>query len=496
MIINPFDTNSVQEKINQAGNEFVQQINNWSASCPPTKAQNLKEFLAFFRQASDDLAAHLQQSIDQLHLITTISIILICLLGFWIIFYLIFNHQYVFALSKYLILKFGQIIHLLLPKSQTTFANYQQQTILLKRKIFAGVSIFNFNLLKPAKLKLGSALIIALLTTAVISSIGFGVGRLMISEIKQSSRIEDSILAYYAAESGIEQALLLWRYNRNVEIPKDNMSKGIKKAMRVYLDNLDYKMDADIDIPDENAKTRAYYDLRVWYKNNNADGQSQEIVCSQKALDDPVSECSEALEEGLDIVNTYDDPALVKDNTVQYDVRGLKNIELKWEFEREPKVYYDENGKRIDERDKFLLEFIPINEDGEIVEGLKKVYHYDDRKRIPPISLWASLKDIKTIRLRVFGENLKEYSITADAPASDSPKMSSRFTTIDSIGYFGTSKRRLKIQINRFSKTIFGPYDMVIYQGGDETPTPSPNPSPTSTTYYFKNNEIDRIVVE
>lgn len=63
----------------------------------------------------------------------------------------------------------------------------------------------------------GAALIIALLVITAMSSIGFFVSRLNIKDIVMTTRLEESMGAYYAAESGIEQGLLMLRYNPNLE---------------------------------------------------------------------------------------------------------------------------------------------------------------------------------------------------------------------------------------------------------------------------------------
>lgn len=57
----------------------------------------------------------------------------------------------------------------------------------------------------------GAALVITLIVVTVISAIAFSVSRMLVSEVKQITRLEDSEMAYQAAESGIEAGLLLYR---------------------------------------------------------------------------------------------------------------------------------------------------------------------------------------------------------------------------------------------------------------------------------------------
>lgn len=67
--------------------------------------------------------------------------------------------------------------------------------------------------------KKGSALIIALLLMAAIGSVAFGIGRIFLLETSVVGIYENSTIAYYSAESGIEEGFLRYRYNRNAEVP-------------------------------------------------------------------------------------------------------------------------------------------------------------------------------------------------------------------------------------------------------------------------------------
>jgi hypothetical protein len=55
--------------------------------------------------------------------------------------------------------------------------------------------------------KKGNVLLLSLLVMAGIMTAGLGIGAIILNEIKQSRNIDFSALAYYAAETGVEQAL-------------------------------------------------------------------------------------------------------------------------------------------------------------------------------------------------------------------------------------------------------------------------------------------------
>lgn len=60
---------------------------------------------------------------------------------------------------------------------------------------------------KKIKIQNGNVLLLALLVMAGIMTAGLGIGAIILNEIKQARNIDFSIVAYYAAESGIEQAI-------------------------------------------------------------------------------------------------------------------------------------------------------------------------------------------------------------------------------------------------------------------------------------------------
>lgn len=68
----------------------------------------------------------------------------------------------------------------------------------------------------------GSAILIAVLLVAAVGSAAFGIGRLFLMDAGVADKYESAVIAYYAAESGIEEGLLRYRYNKNQEVPISN----------------------------------------------------------------------------------------------------------------------------------------------------------------------------------------------------------------------------------------------------------------------------------
>ena len=71
--------------------------------------------------------------------------------------------------------------------------------------------------MRNAGMKRGSALMIALLMMATLGAVSFTASRLYLSATKTSTNYADSASAYYGAESGLEQALLAYTKNKDVQ---------------------------------------------------------------------------------------------------------------------------------------------------------------------------------------------------------------------------------------------------------------------------------------
>jgi|GEM_PF-1963428 len=101
----------------------------------------------------------------------------------------------------------------------------------------------------------GAALIIAMLVVTAVSSIAFYASRLTIKELVVMNRQEDSLNAYYLAETGIEEGLMLWRYNHDVEISYRCQTSG--DCQTPPTKNTDDPVNIDLG-----------YKLKIWHRND------------------------------------------------------------------------------------------------------------------------------------------------------------------------------------------------------------------------------------
>lgn len=313
----------------------------------------------------------------------------------------------------------------------------------------------------------GAALVITLIVVTVVSAIAFSVSRMLVSEVKQITRLEDSEMAYQAAESGIEAGLLLYRYNKEVEVPSGitgGMDEKQYYAMRVNVtegklefDNLD--INANLASFDKN---KSYYDLRIWHRNYiNEDGNSVEEVTSnscQKVTDaNGVSSypiyC--VPDNPAETNSTQSIPALAKDGSVEYNINKLDGkIYLRWGYAN--LGHYPTQT----EQEQMRLEYTAYDENQDVVG--KNLFMYEDAG----INQSLTTTDAQDLRIKSWGGDLDNYQMTL---TGSNEKLDSRYTYLESTGYYASSKRKLKVKIDRQSGAIISTYDFVLLSPGSIT---------------------------
>lgn len=322
--------------------------------------------------------------------------------------------------------------------------------------------------------KTGAALVITLIIVTVVSAIIFSVNRMLVSEVKQITKLEDSEMAYQAAESGIEAGLLLYRYNNNVEVPADitgGMDETIDKAMRVNVTNgsLEAKnIDLDVNNLADLKRNQQYYDLKIWHRNANENGVSQEEVKSEQCNKVTNNNGTQSYpnycvaDNPGESSSTASIPALSKDGSVEYNVSNLDGkIYLKWGYKKVPTTRQ--------EIEQMRLEYVAYDENGEIAENGKgkELFLYEDSNNGSfgnGIQLFTT--NAQNIRVKSWGGDLDNYKMTLVSPNA---KLDSRYTYIESTGYYGGSKRKLKVKIDRQTGSIISTYDFVLLSPGSIT---------------------------
>ena len=299
-----------------------------------------------------------------------------------------------------------------------------------------------------------------MIVITVVGSIAFSVGASTITSFRQQTQLEDSQNAYAAATAGLEDGLVRWRFDKDTETPHARGSTGksfedgnkpvnyeCANATRptpksVYYDRVDLtngKVVYCINPDDEPAPdpTHIIYDLKIQYKLEP--GQEEKVV-------------SETTASGTV-------PALQKDAAVEYDVSELKKladgkVDLGWVFQ---------NLNTSDRTIQF--EVYALKADGNVIDTSKQVFGALISSLIKDgtSTITFDLQGGTKVRIRPYGRDLLQYQLKPSAGAKVS--IDSRTTEISTVGYFGSSKRKLKLDLDRSSGTILPLYDYALFSG-------------------------------
>ena|GEM_PF-2394157 len=294
----------------------------------------------------------------------------------------------------------------------------------------------------------------ALLTTIIIISmmiLSTGVmAREILSEIRVANALDNSTIAYYAAEAGVEQALLQIRYNNEYETSAD-LTETDNKFVRWELDS-DQKIADNVDpyttnVPDPSKR---YFDLKVWYKS---------------------PKIGAATDLGPDDMTN---PKLLQDDVAEFEIPGQATLQ-----------WYVPPATEIGIGNAIKTEVIGYNKNGDQVCLDVDTCRYWKKVcagcHSPILEIKPSPGETKTLdKIRIkpwFVKYLTGEGATAPAGKTAYIKftisppsgkvLGSSFTTIESIGSYGGVKRKLVAKVDRTSGNLVGLFDYVIYSASD-----------------------------
>lgn len=293
----------------------------------------------------------------------------------------------------------------------------------------------------------GSAILATILLATMIGLMGIGIARFSLTDFRLATSLEDSAIAFAAAEAGIEEGLLRVRFNRNVEVPVVDMQESTHQAERVNL-TTGALLAAQIAsgsgpyVPNEQI-----YELRVWYKQPQiGSGNSADLSRSDYPY------------------------RLYKDQTIELDVSNVRGQNLIF-------VYQAPTGVVARIESRVIQEGCGAND--AFCETNKQFS--DLAINHPGITLPIPAGGSGALRLRI-----KPYLFVAgtQTPASPSsyvayhirPQISTSIldagiTYIESTGYYGSSRRTLLAKVERRTGTVLGVYDYALF-AADIPPVP------------------------
>ncbi len=283
-----------------------------------------------------------------------------------------------------------------------------------------------------SKFKKGVAFLLTMLLVAIVSTIALAVGRLMVSELRMTTSLEESTAAYFAAEAGIEDGLLRLKSDRDIEVPTAPATLERK----------------NITDPSRNVNPLAsdkYYELKIFR--------------TAARIGDPA--------------NLDSSPQLFKDDVFEISSRQnatTLNLDYKVynaQVDTSRRLNYGVEIIRIDIGGGITRWFCPdrtavangVEAQGSCTPDISDEYTYH---------VWGIPFDATIVKVRIkpwgYGDNFHiRYAVT---PLPAGSQIEQNFTTVQSTGYFGKTKRTLQAKVDRGTGQIISLFDFTVFQGG------------------------------
>lgn len=260
----------------------------------------------------------------------------------------------------------------------------------------------------------GNALVIALILITIILTIALGVGYMTVAEVKMQTSLEEASIAYSAAEAGIEDGLLRWRYNHDVE------TVDINPVYKEQIDRVDLgvgtveKQSVPPDPVIPQVSDASWYDLKVTYRK---------LTSATDAISGTI-EKDKVLE-----ISGLDDKHYAIPNAVTLHIN------------------FTMNGPVAE---------IKVAHIGGIVES-------SIGSNATPNFLYT-LQTNDVVKVRAWSGDV-DYTMYATQIGVPDVALDTGETTIESVGYYGDSKRKLVAKIDRKNSVLLGIFDMTLYSG-------------------------------
>lgn len=362
--------------------------------------------------------------------------------------------------------------------------------------------------------KKGSALIVAMMLIAGVGAVAFGIGRLLFVETKTATLYENGVVAYYAAESGIEEGFLRYKFDRNVMIP--GTQSPLLGSTQTNRTNLISKTSASSDFSTlvlTTDRDKQLYDLHInylgtdgqpWHAHSVADSNAitiYDLISSAYATGDysslKINKDATAKVDltKVDIINNSTKLALLFEK-VPYSLPGVNTTD-KCKAMAEIKLTIETGGATTREYKELsnyeptacasLLGFSQSKLLSDNPADSDRVSDYNPSNPDPTPSLYyvIELQDILnragytydqanatqvtlsirplyyTARYAVYVESCNSNPLLCDSVGKIIP---GPFTSIASRGYYGGVTRALAANVDRQSGTLYDLFDYVIFK--------------------------------
>lgn len=331
----------------------------------------------------------------------------------------------------------------------------------------------------------GSAILIAVLLLAALGGVAFGIGRMLYFDTGLANRYENSVIAYYAAESGIEEGMLRYRYDKNEQVPD---SAGSFDNTRMNLNDLTLPTNAQTTVPvghlPSNLQKR-FYGMQMSYLGpyygvnvNNYAGFNMEDVKNSNYTDH--NEFRIPRDENIKIDVTNLSPDKYPSNDLQLYVKpvlssctsqpisSVTDLQVTRHFIETKVTGKNTQGNTEERKVALLMSTTTPTRNTEISavvidSGVMKYQNLLHSIKLsefgnPDYSTFSDSTSVE-LSLKAIG---CDYFIGMN-PSPLTNMISQPFTLIKSTGYYGGQTRTLEAKIDRQAGTVYDLFDYVIY---------------------------------
>lgn len=296
----------------------------------------------------------------------------------------------------------------------------------------------------------GTALLVTILLAGAVGTIAFGLFKITNSELFIGIREEEGIEALYAAQAGVEDALMRFKFKQgnNLEIPEGaredtqsvvrvDVNSGLIGRINNYLTN------------NPNPKEDQYiYDLKVWSKTDRYQVTLEKDQSVILDVSEPANNGEQLIvrwePEGRNRANTRLWYRLMDPISTSTDPRGLDR-----KFFTYLAYPQDNTGNPARSRPDFVN-----------VSPLPAGINNNN----------FSLYGFGTLKFKAFGDSGSRINLTVRKRGNSAGYIGGPDIFIESTGYYGGTARKIKVKVDRESKSILDIFDYVIYSGRKDLP--------------------------
>lgn len=345
---------------------------------------------------------------------------------------------------------------------------------------------------KMIKKRKGAALLTAILLSSIVGAIAIGISAIAVRQVNISETYNNGLVAYYSAESGLEEGLLRFRFDKDAEIPfvinqtTEDLGRVPTRKFRSLMNRNPMNSYPTTSAGNNNfyllTDRQQVYDLQTYYKQNyygdDVDGNDYIDDSDFRSWSRPSSEYYKlAKDEQRDFTITGSDRPST-DNKIYLYWRWSSRCDSANKNNRalEVKLKVDTAASGLPaDRDEYTALF----KDTTCTSTITNADIPWSNGRIPtvfaPIGGNSDLKSkMGILSLKVVSMSLKSVggsnNDTVDfgfnqGNQNGGTKVSGPTTTVKSLGYFAGVTNQMTAEIDRQTGTVLDLFNYVIYKG-------------------------------